>query len=101
MSGLARPRHDAAVIDHLIHRDRQGRVVPLDDHAERISDEENLDSGAIEEAGEGGVVGREHRDALAGLLHLAESIDGDLLQGSPPCFGPSLVLWPWSPTSEG
>jgi len=51
----------------------------------------SVGAGAIEQSGEGGVVGREHGDPLAGQLHLAQRIDGDLLQGSPPfrICGPS------------
>jgi hypothetical protein len=58
--------------------------VALHHHAQRIPDQQHVGSGTVEQAGEGGVVGREHGDPLPGLLHLPQRIDGDLLQGSPP-----------------
>ena len=73
-----------AVVDHLVHGDRERALLPLHHHADRVADQQHLDPGLVEEAREAGVVGGEHGDALARLLHLAQRVDGDLLQGSPP-----------------
>src|SRR6266404_9406358 len=100
MRALHPALHGGAVIDHLVHRHRQCGVVSLHDHAQGIADEQHVGPGAIEKAGETGIVGREHGDPLAGLLHLAERIDGDLLQGSPPSWWPLPVLSSWWPTSR-
>src|SRR6266403_5905379 len=83
-----------------LHRHRQGGLVSLHDHAQGIADEQHVGPGAVEKAGETGIVGREHADALAGLLHLAERIDGDLLQGSPPfrVLAPRRRASSWWPT---
>ena len=51
---------------------RQRRVVALDDVAQRIADEQRVDRGAIEQAGEAGVVAGEHGDLFAGLVELGE-----------------------------
>src|SRR5690606_15620045 len=64
---------------------RQGRVLPLDDHPQRIADEQCVRAAIIEDAGEGRVVGGDHADLLADLLVLLQRLDGALvLHGSPP-----------------
>ena len=81
--------HDrAAVVDHLVERDGERRVVALDDHAERIADEQHVGAGFVEEPRERGVVGGEHGDLLAALLHLPQGVDGDALRlhSAPPFF---------------
>ena len=50
-------RDRARVIDHLVERDRQRVGAALHDHAERVADEEDVDAGAIDQAGERRVVG--------------------------------------------
>ena len=78
----ARPAGDgAAVVDDLVERDRQGRVVALHDHAERVADEQHVGAGLVEQARERGVVGGEHGDPLASLLHLPQGVDGDATRG--------------------
>jgi hypothetical protein len=73
------------VVDHLLHRDGQRRVLTLHDHSEGVADEQHIRSGIIEDAGEGRVVRRDHADLLSGLLQLLQRVDGDLvLHGSPP-----------------
>ena len=67
----------AAVIDHLVERDRQRRLVTLHDHAERVADQQHVDAGFVEQPRERGVVRGEHGDLLAALLHLPEGLDGD------------------------
>lgn len=39
---LATPRRRLGVIDHLFHRDRHGGALALDDHAQRIADQDDL-----------------------------------------------------------
>ena len=56
------------VVEHLLHRDGDRRVVAEDDHAEGVADEEDVDAGGFEEAGRGVVVAGHHDDALAALL---------------------------------
>jgi flavin-dependent dehydrogenase len=71
-------RYRTAVVRDLVERHRQGGVVALDDHAERVAHEEHVRAGLVEQPREGRVVGREHRDLLAPSLHLPEGVDGDL-----------------------
>ena len=67
-----RPRATHGVIDHVLDGDRHRRVVPLDDHAERVADEHDVGAGEIDELREARVVRGEARDRLARLLHLAQ-----------------------------
>ena len=86
-----RAAHDrAAVIRDLVERDRQRRVVALHDHAERVADEQDVGAGLVEQPRERRVVGGEHGDLLAALLHLPEGVDGDALRSS---FRPSFLLF--------
>ena len=50
---LPRARHHAAVVDHLVERHRQGRVESLDDHAERVADQDDVDARMVDDATEG------------------------------------------------
>ena len=74
---LRRARHEARVVDHLVERHRQRRVVALHDVAERVADEQHVDAGRVEDAREGEVVGGEHRDRLAAALAPRERRDRD------------------------
>ena len=42
-------RHAARVVRHLVERHRQGAVVPLQHHAERIADQQHVDAGRVEQ----------------------------------------------------
>ena len=57
------------VVDHFVERDRQRVGVALHDHRHAVADENALDAGRVEQRGHRVVVGREHRDLLAGGLH--------------------------------
>ena len=65
------------VIDHVVHGDRQGAVVPLQHHAERVAHEQHFDAGAGRHAGEAGVIGRQADEFLARALHLVQAGQGD------------------------
>ena len=71
-------RDGAAVVANLVERDRDRVGEPLDDHAERVADEDHVDAGLVDEARHREVVGRDHRDLRAGALACAELGDGDL-----------------------
>ncbi len=77
VSSPGSPRDRATVIGHLVERHRQGRVVTLDDHAERIADQEDVRACFFEKPRKRGVIGSEHGDLLAFLFHLPERVDGD------------------------
>jgi len=67
-------RHRSRHEQHLVHGHRHGRVVSLDDHAERIANQHDVSAGRIHQRSEAGVVGREARDLLAGGTHLRQGI---------------------------
>jgi hypothetical protein len=58
----------SGVIDHLVEGDGDGGAVSLDDAAERVSNEDGIDAGFVDEAGEGGVVGGDDGDGLLLLV---------------------------------
>ena len=64
---FAAPDDRARVVDHPVERgaERVGRAV--DDHLERVADEEEVDARGVEERGRRGVVGGEGRDLPAPL----------------------------------
>jgi hypothetical protein len=78
------PRHGLAVIDDVIERDGHGRVVALDHHAERVTDQHDVGARFVHERGEAGVVTGETRDFLALGLHAAERSDVDGRAGRVP-----------------
>ena len=82
----ARARGDAArVIDHLVERDWQRRRISTNDHAQRVSDEQRVDAGAIEQHGEARVIAGEHRDLLSLACHGREAGDGTWRSGCGHC----------------
>jgi len=58
------------VVDHLVHGDRQGRLHALHDHAERIADEDDVDTGCISDAAEREVVRGQCDDRVTATLAL-------------------------------
>jgi hypothetical protein len=58
-------RDQARVIDDLVEGHGKRRVPTLHDVSERVPHQQDVDTGGVEDAGEGVVVGREHRDLLA------------------------------------
>jgi hypothetical protein len=64
------PASDATpVVDHVVHRDAERVLAALDDHAEAVADEHDVDSGLVHESCGRRVVRGDHRDALAAGLH--------------------------------
>ena len=63
---------------HLVHPDRDGRVVTEDGHRPGVADEDDVDARLLGDLGRREVVGGDHRDRLAQLLHLADPRDRDL-----------------------
>ena len=48
---LDRAADHLGVVDHLVERDGQRAVVPLDDHRHAVADEDALDAGRVDEPG--------------------------------------------------
>ena len=77
MSATSRARLRAArdhprVVDDLVDGYRQGAVGALHHHPEAVADQQHVDAGLIEDAGERKVVSRQHRDRHAGRFHLGQ-----------------------------
>ena len=72
--------HRAAVVRHLFEGHRERGVVALDDHAERVADEQHVGAAFIEEPPERRVVRGQDGDLLASLFHLPKGVDGDALR---------------------
>jgi hypothetical protein len=58
----------ARVVQHVVERHRQRVLVSEHDHAQRVADENHIDSGAIQQTRHGRVVGGERGDLLAACL---------------------------------
>ena len=81
-------RHDQCVLgssdhaahqgDQFVHGDRDGGVVAVDDVGGRIADQEDGNSGLVEESGGGEVVGGEHGPPMALDLHPLKMVGADL-----------------------
>jgi len=71
--------HRARVIDNVIDSDRHSRVVPLDYHAERITNQDQVRPGRIDQDGIARVVGGEAGNRLTVFFHLAQG--GDINRG--------------------
>jgi hypothetical protein len=72
---------ELAVVDHLVHRHRHRGVAALHDGGHRVTDEDDIDAGAVEQAREQVVVGGQRRDALTLRLHRAQRGGRDLRTG--------------------
>jgi hypothetical protein len=68
------------MVHHLVHRHWGRRFVPEDDHAQRIADENRVNSCGVQKFGHRVVVGGEHRDLLAAMLPLLQIADGHPLR---------------------
>jgi hypothetical protein len=73
-----RSHHGARVVQHVRHRHRQRAVVPEHHHAERITDQDHIDTGTVGQPRERMIVGRHHDDATALTLHVAQRRDRHL-----------------------
>ena len=61
--------HACAVIDHVVQRHRQGVVMTLHDHAQRVAHENHVRTRHVDQACHGRVVGGDHHKPLVvGLL---------------------------------
>ena len=56
----------AGVVGDVLDGHRQGRIVPLHHHAERIADQQRIDAGAVQHRSKGRVVAGQHRDLALG-----------------------------------
>jgi hypothetical protein len=63
-------------MDHVCERDSGGVRQPEDNHAERITHEDEVDTGFIQETGAGVVIGGEDGETLRLRLSLTEVVEG-------------------------
>ncbi len=66
------------MVHHVVERDRDGVGLALHDHADGVADQDHVDTGQVDEAGERDVVGGDHGDLLAERLHPRQIGNGDL-----------------------
>ena len=59
-----------SVMQHVVHRHRQRRVITEDHHAERVANENDVSPAILDEPRGRTVVGRHHHDLRAIVLHL-------------------------------
>ncbi len=71
--------HGLAVVQHLVHRHRHGGIIAQHHHAQRITDQDRVQSRPIRSQRAGIVVGGDHGDWLAPRLLLLKRQDGYLL----------------------
>ena len=72
------------MVDHLVECYRQRAVVALYDHRHAVSDQDPLDAGGVHEPCERIVVGRDHRNLLAGGFEAGKLGNRDPLVGHEP-----------------
>ena len=75
--------HAAGMVDHLVEGHRQGALLPLNHHSERIPHQQDLHPRRIEQRGEAAVVGGQTGELLSRLLHLLQGGEGDPLHALP------------------
>ena len=68
MSASSAAGDGAGVMEHLLHRHRNGVLVTEHRHAERIADEDHIDAGFVDGERAGVIVGRNHGDGFAALF---------------------------------
>ena len=69
--------HATDVIDHIFHGHRQSAVVPLQDHAKRIADQNDIYAGLTQKLAKTGVIGGQAGELLLPLLHFLQRAEGD------------------------
>ncbi len=69
------PLHHGQVIDDVLHRHRQSRVVSLYDHPQRIADENDFHAAGAGDLGEGRVIRRYAGKFLALSLEFVEGTE--------------------------
>src|SRR5699024_11167323 len=77
---LATRGRDTAVVDHVVDRHRYRRVFALDNHAQRITDQDDVGSGAVLQRRETGVVGGRAGAFFAVGLHARQIGHGHRLR---------------------
>ena len=77
------------VMQHVVHRDREGVGVAENDHTEGVADERDVGAGCVDRSRGWIVVRREHADALV-ALHLTDRGNGDSLLGN---AHQTILLW--------
>ncbi len=73
------PGHGLGVVDHLVHGHGDRVLVPQDDHAQGVPDQDEVDPGLVQDRRRGEIVGRQADDLRAGGLPGPEGGDGDAL----------------------
>ena len=73
--------HRSRVVDHHVERDRNGVFEAEHHHSHGIADENNVDSGAIEQSRHRCIVGRQNRNLRACRLHRPKIGDSNRLHG--------------------
>jgi hypothetical protein len=69
------------VVLHAGQADRRGGGLALQHHAQGITDQQDVDTGLVQQGGEGGVVAGQHGDLLAAAVHVLQAMQGDGLAG--------------------
>jgi hypothetical protein len=65
------------MVDHVFHGNGQGTVVPLQDHAKRLADQDHIYASLTQELAEAGVIGRQASEFLLPLLHFLQRAESD------------------------
>ena len=87
------PHHSAGVIDNVVDRHGQGRVVALNHHAQAVANHKDGQAGPVRDQGRGIVIGGQHGDFLASALHGLKVRDGrahDKLRSPYSCWADSV-----------
>src|SRR5262245_28073373 len=78
-STLATARNRSRVVDHLLHRNRQGIRLALKDAANRVADQEDINAGLVQNPRKGIIVSGETGDLFPQTLFFDDMRYGDLL----------------------
>jgi hypothetical protein len=73
-------RHGAGVVNHGIQRDRDRRVQSQDHLSEGVAHKQDVYPGSIQQPGHRGIVGCQHDDSFAALLHESKIRHADFLE---------------------
>ena len=77
-STLCSRSDQASVIEHLLHRDRDGCLATLHNHGDRITDQQHVETCFIQQSRHRVVVRGQRGDGLATLFHALQLRGGDL-----------------------
>ena len=73
------PRHALRVVGHGIQRHRDGCVVALQHHAERVAHQNGVSARFARKLCESRIIGRNHDELVARGLHVVQGTNGDAL----------------------